>query len=504
LKPSSQIRNSFVLFFGQLLIKGNSFIKQILLAFYFGVTGDVDLLLISQIIPTILSSMIAGGAGEILVTYKDENENTNFISAYVFIIALVTLVSGLIYLFFIPSIISFYGVLNSQKELFWNLSILFIISRIPLAFVSSLQHLLFVKNKYNYFVISSLISELIGLLAIVLFVDSYGILSFGFALIVTPVINALFFIYAVEIDFFVLFKLEVWVMQKKRLQKILKQTFNLSIQTLINHLSTFWERTLSFKYLNTGFLSALNYSKNLSDYPKMAMLSSAMTTTYAEQVKRKNTSDESYVAYTNRMFNLFTEASAVVQILSLIFGPVILIVILNHGAFDDKAVNTTFSIYQLISLSFIPSLMIGFLSRTMYIEEKYRQLTFTILIKFFVELLLMFVFIKTFSLAIPFAIVIGRWFITIAIVEMLIRNNKQILNRLRFFKILLVAIPISLLVYFVNESIIANILKLNTLTILLYYLPFFLLTAIGFIWFMQKRLEINILQKLFKRFKNGQ
>ena len=92
----------------------------------------------------------------------------------------------------------------------------------------------------------------------------------------------------------------------------------------------------------------------------------------------------------------------------------------------------------------------------------------------------------------------------LAIVEMLIRNNKQILNRLRFFKILLVAIPISLLVYFVNESIIANIVKLNTLTILLYYLPFFLLTAIGFIWFMQKRLEINILQKLFKRFKNGQ
>ena len=503
MKNSRQLRNSLVLFLGQLLIKGNSFLKQILLAFYFGVSGEVDLLLIAQIIPTILSSMIAGGAGEVLVTYKDDENNQNFISAYIFLITVITLISGIVYLFFIPTIISFYGVTNTQVDLFWNLSLLFILSRLPSAVVSSLQHLLFVKNKYNYFVISSLISEVTGIMIIMFFVKSHGILSFGFALLITPIINAIFFLFAVKLNFLVLIKLEIWHLERQKLHKILKQTFNLSIQTLINHLSTFWERTLSFKYLNQGYLSSLNYSKNLSDYPKMAMLSSAMTTTYAEQVNRKNSAIESYISYTKKMFGLFTEASAFVQILSLIFGPFILIVILNHGAFDDDAVLTTFGIYQLISLSFIPSLMMGFLSRTMYIEGKFKQLSIIILFKFLIEITLMLVFINSFSLAIPLAIVIGRWFVMLVIFEMLIRHNNQMLNRSKLFKILLAALPLSIVIYSINNSIIAELIKLDTELIVWYYLPFVVLGGFGFIWFIQQKFELNLFKKLLKRFRNG-
>ncbi len=502
MKVTNQLRNSFVLFLGQLFIKGNSFIKQVLLAFYFGVSGDVDLLLITQIIPSIFSSMIAGGAGEVLVTYKEDEDNQNFVSAYVFLIAAITVFIGIAYLFFIPSIISFYGVLNTQIELFWNLSLLFVLSRLPSAFVSSLQHLLFVKNKYKYFVISSLISELIGLLTIVLFVKSHGILSFGYAMLITTTINALLFIYAVKLNFLILLKFDVWKYESQRLKKIMIQTFNLSIQTLINHLSTFWERTLSFKYLNQGFLSSLNYSKNLSDYPKMAMLSSAMTTTYAEQVNRKNTSIESYVSYTNKMFSLFTEAAALVQIFSLLFGPFILIVILNHGAFNDDAVVSTFGIYQLISLSFIPSLMMGFLSRTMYIEGKFKQLSITILFKFLIELLLMFGFITSFTLAIPMAIVIGRWFVMLFIFELLVRRNNLLLDRNKLLKVLFVSISVSVIIYFLNNSIISELIKLDKSIIVFYYLPFILLSGIVLLWYLQQKLEINIYQKLLKRFRN--
>ena len=502
MKPASQLHNSFILFLGQLFIKGNSFLKQILLAFYFGVSGDVDLLLISQIIPSILSSMVAGGAGEILVTYKDDNENQSFTSAYVFLIALITIIVSIAYLFFIPTIISFYGVLTTQVDLFWNLSILFIISRLPSAFVSSLQHLLFVKNKYNFFVISSVISELIGLLIIVLLVNSHGILSFAFALLATTTIKALLFISSVKLKFLILLKFHVWKFEWQRLKKILRQTFNLSIQTLINQLSTFVERILSFKYLNQGYLSSLNYSKNLSNYPKMAMLSSAMTTTYAEQVNRKSKSIESYVSYTNKMFTLFTETAALVQILSLLFGPFILIVILNHGAFDDSAVVSTFDIYQLISLSFIPGLMMGFLSRTMYIEGKFKQLSITIFFKFLIEIVLMLVFIASFNLAIPMAIVIGRWFVMLVIFELLIRRNKLLLDRNKLLKVLLVSIPLSIFVYFINNLIIYELIKLDTSIIVFYYLPLLALSGIGFLWYIQRKLNLNIYQKLLKRYRN--
>jgi peptidoglycan biosynthesis protein MviN/MurJ (putative lipid II flippase) len=235
----------------------------------------------------------------------------------------------------------------------------------------------------------------------------------------------------------------------------------------------------------------------------MAMLSSAMTTTYAEQVNRKNSAIESYISYTKKMFGLFTEASAFVQILSLIFGPFILIVILNHGAFDDDAVLTTFGIYQLISLSFIPSLMMGFLSRTMYIEGKFKQLSIIILFKFLIEITIMLVFINSFSLAIPLAIVIGRWFVMLVIFEMLIRHNNQMLNRSKLFKILLAALPLSIAIYSINNSIIAELIKLDTELIVWYYLPFVVLGGFGFIWFIQQKFELNLFKKLLKRFRNG-
>ena len=66
----SQLKNASVLFAGQLLIKGSNFIKQLLLAFFLGISSNIDLFLIAQIVPAIISSMIAGGAGEILVRQR--------------------------------------------------------------------------------------------------------------------------------------------------------------------------------------------------------------------------------------------------------------------------------------------------------------------------------------------------------------------------------------------------------------------------------------------------
>ena len=57
------------------------------MAYFLGVSGRVDLLIVSQIIPNILGSMISGGAGEILVTKTDADHISKrpFVTYFTFI-----------------------------------------------------------------------------------------------------------------------------------------------------------------------------------------------------------------------------------------------------------------------------------------------------------------------------------------------------------------------------------------------------------------------------------
>ena len=91
----------------------------------------------------------------------------------------------------------------------------------------------------------------------------------------------------------------------------------------------------------------------------------------------------------------------------------------------------------------------------------------------------------------------------LVIFEMLIRHNNQMLKRSKLFKILLVALPLSIVIYSINNSIIAELIKLDTELIVWYYLPFVVLGGFGFIWFIQQKFELNLFKKLLKRFRNG-
>lgn len=500
MSSKKQIKNVGVLFVGQLLIKGSSFIKQLLLAFYLGVSGQVDLLIISQMIPSILSSMIAGGAGEILVTNqkKGKKYDENFVVLFIFSIAVLTIVTGLIYLLCLPLVCSLFKVHFAQKSLFWSISIIVILARIPAAFVSGLQHLLFAKDKFKFFTISSLVSEISGILTIILLYNSLGVLAFAYGLFVTPFVNAVFFVYAHKLNVFVIFKKEVWKAQKDELIAILKKTFSLSLQTLLNQLSTFWERTLS-KRFSEGFLSAMNYSKSLTELPKMALLSSVLTTTYIEQVNKKTEDEGEYLKYTNKMEKFLSEISLIFQTLSILFGPLFLILFFKRGAFDEFAVVKTFAIYQVLSIGFLPGLMLNFLSRTMYIESEYKKLFYVTLAKFLLEIGIMVGFIGISSFAIPAALVIGKFFTSFAIFIILVRKRKEIFNIPAFIKINILLIILSVSIGIANNYIIDILLPKSIWEIIAIYTPFVVLSAIGIFYYLNRNYGVEFKKYFLKK-----
>jgi len=498
---SKQIKNAGILFTGQLLIKGSSLIKQLLLAFFLGVSAQVDLLLIAQIVPAIIASMIAGGAGEVLVTQQKQGKryDDRFVVLFIFSIALFTILFGLIYLGTVPLFADLFKVKSSQMTMFWSISIIVVISKIPSAFVSGLQHLLYAKDKYNYFVISSLVAEIAGILTVVFLVQSHGILAFAYGLLITPTVNALFFIYAHQLNVGLIFKKEVWIEQKEDLKIVLKRTGSLSLQTLLNQLSSFWERTLSFRYLQPGFLSALNYSKNITQLPRMAMLSSILTTTYIEQVNKRSEDEESYLAYTNKMEKFLSEIAFVFQLLGIIFGPLVLIILLRRGAFDNHAVESTFFIYQILTVGFVPDLMSNFLSRTMFIEAEYKKLFYVVLVKFIIEIGIMIGFVHLSGIAIPIALVVGKFFVSISLFALLYRKKPAMFNVKSFIKIYAIMIVVSISVLIANQYLLPYIIQKTTIELIMAYSPLVILTVLILTYTVKKKYGTDLTKLLSKK-----
>ena len=67
-----QVKNSGLLIVSNLFISLTNFLKQVIMAYFLGVSSQIDILLLAQIVPTILQAMIGGGAGEILVIKRNK------------------------------------------------------------------------------------------------------------------------------------------------------------------------------------------------------------------------------------------------------------------------------------------------------------------------------------------------------------------------------------------------------------------------------------------------
>lgn len=412
---------------------------------------------------------------------------------------MLTILLSLVYLLFSPLFLSFFELGAERIHLFMNMTIFILLSKIPGAIVSSLQYLVFLKDKYNYFILASLISELAGLTFIFLFIEPHGIITFPIAILITSLINALFFIFVIDLNIRALIRMVAWKSNKDHLIILIRQTSTLGLKTLITYLSQFWERILSFKFMTTGYLSALNYSKKLTEYPKMIMLSSLLTTSYIEQIKRRE-DHKSYIGYTNSIQKIIGEISFVFQIAGILFGPFILIFIFNRGAFDDNAVELTLALYQLLSIGFLPGILLNFLSRTMFIEQEYKKLLYLSVVRFSVEVLIMSFLLNFTIYSIPIALVAGKFIISIILFIILNKKNPGIFNKKHFAFTYTSILIISAILIILNNYFLPQLLSISKDDLLFIYLPIILIYGVIVFFIFRKRYaSLNKKLNIFKK-----
>lgn len=469
----SQVRNTVLLFFTQIALKGSSFIKQLLLAYFLGVSKNVDLLIIAQLIPTLIGSVLSGGAGEIMaIQFRiDTLKNAHLIALSTITLVVVTILANLFYLVSIPFVATFIGVQNGDMELFLHLTILVIISKIPLSVVSSLQQFIYVKKAYRASLYLSLAAEIMGLVFILVTTKELGILSFAFALVLSAFINAGGYVYLLKINFIICIRKRVWKVYYQKLRETFLKIASLGLQTIVNQLSSLAERSIGFRYLAEGYIGAMNYAKSVTELPRIILLSSILTTTYAEQIRLKAENEHSYLDYSKKMSDVLSTLAFIAQLFSLVFAPFIIIVLFKRGAFDESDVYLTMTIYQVLSLGFVPGLMLGFLSRIMFIEGKNTWMFHATVVKTIVELVLMYALIFHFNQGIPMALTMGKIFFIILIFYYLKRNKPDIMDTKKFMVRFGFIFALSILLLLINKVIVSCILSISIFHVLLLFCP---------------------------------
>lgn len=493
-----QLKNSGLLVLSNSLINVGNFLKQVVMAWFLGVAQEIDIFLLAQIIPTIIQAMIGGGAGEISVikgNYRGDNHKL-FITIFIFICLLFVLLLGALYYSSINLIAPFYKLDSENMELFRFLSIIFILNMLPGTFTSILRPHLYSKGLYKFFTYSSVISQFAGLLFIVLTVKRLGILSFAYGIILTNIINAVWFSLKAGLVPGSMFRVRNWKNEVNALYVLFKKVFSVSLQTLIKHLATFWERTLSVRFLSGGYLSSLNYAKNLTNLPNTIILSSVLTTSYIEQVKIFKRSFREFSDYTSRTLGLIVNVGFLLQMVMLILAPLIIVVLFRRGRFDNEAVTSTLLIFNILTIGFLPQLLIAYFSRSMYILGKYKSLLLANFSTLLLQASLMTLFIRSFSNTIPMALLAGNLFIVLLLFGYVKREIK-IISWLSFLVRILVITVSSIFMYYVHSKTISYYINKSNLEICLIYLPVIIILSLAIYFVMTKtRFGYSLLEKI--------
>ncbi len=492
-----QAKDTLIVFVGNILIKISNFAKQILLAYFLGVSGMVDILLVAQIIPGILQSIVGGGGGEILVNKLKNDENDGVLITYYMLMLLsINIVLGIILVLLSDVIANVFGITSENREIFYFLLFVFSLNLLPQLFVSGLRPYLYYRGLYKYFVISSLIAESSALIFIAIFAKSMGIKSFAIGTIVASTLNALVYIITIKINIRSLFEPHNFRLIKDSLHDLFKAVTSLGGQTIVNHSSNFFERTLSVNFLTPGYLSSLNYSKSLSDFPNAIFTSSILTTTYIEQNRLKKENESKFTSYTKEMLSFYLKIGTIIQTLSLILAPFIIIIVYQRGQFGVNAVTETLLVYQILQLGFVFIIVNNFLTRTLYIYSYYKELFYIVLLKSIVHVGIIFSLINLVNHTLPSAIVFSNLLLSLFLLYKFYVITKIRSEFLQIFIKFLLVVLLGVGIIVVNQLLLPQILGFTMIELVVVYgvvatisisFAFLYLDKIGYLKFLKTK-----------------
>jgi len=357
------------------LSKFIGYFREVLIAKYFGASGQTDAFLTALMIPGMVMGLISSGLGTLIIpayiekSKKDEKEAKIFVNQIFFIWLIIAgLLSLIIYLFtpFFVKLVAF-GFRGERFNLAVNLTRYLIPLGFATVFVGFFTGIYQSKKQFLYPTVISVIGNTLIVLSLVLFTNKLGINSWTIGQLFSGIFCffSLFFLLYKKWNFFKEFNLKK--LQTKEIKKFLIILFPLILMGGINILNQIIDKTIASN-LAIGSISILNFAQRTYAIPLTILvvpLITAIFPTFSSLAvykdKRKN-----YAQILKKALCLSWSIIIPVSIIIMVLAEPIVKFLFQRGAFTSIATQLTASTVAMYSIGLFAVSANYFLIKTFY------------------------------------------------------------------------------------------------------------------------------------------
>ncbi len=387
----SIIKASIILTILTVFGKGIGFIREMVLAYYFGLSDEYDVFLVSITIAVILNSTIYYFAQNYFIPLynkfeRNKNKGNDFFnfSFYLFLVGGIAIF--VLFLIFKQPIIN--TLITNKSTTLVNLALkIYIIYLYTVPLTAALSIIAaFYQAKFNFFIyaISQLLVNIIIVAAIVLFNSSFGILVIPYATVFATFLQFVFLILPISKKFS--FNIKLFDIIKEESNLISSALIFTIIIELISLSYSFIDRYF-FEKLSTGAISALNYANNLINLPINIFTMAIATVLFSKFSfnSGNNLINENESIYIKSLKYNFL-ITIPIAILFYFHGGFIIDVLFERGHFSNKDTLLTAEVlkYYSIGIPFISGYSI--INKLLYSLSMVKYLLFIVLLSLFIKI----------------------------------------------------------------------------------------------------------------------
>jgi len=360
------------------LAKCLGFVRDILLAYYFGANRVTDAYFLAQTIPELLFSMVvqavAIGYIPIYTEAKKESKNSgdsfsnNLLSLCVllsiFTIGLVNFVPGMLVKL----------LANGFEDSASDLTILFIrISVIALPFRITVAVFANYLNAEKSFIVPALNGIILDVVtvAFIFFARQYSVILLAVGIVAAPIVQLIILYFSVvRTEYRPRFSSKFY--KDKRIREIVIMLLPVALGVGASQINVVVDRTIASAYI--GGISALNYSNKVANTVENVIVMSLATVLFPEfskyvVEKRFDRLTESIETAVNILITIIIPASALV----MLFSPVITDILFLRGGFDSVAASLTSGAMRFYSIGLIGISINAVLIRALYALKQVKK-----------------------------------------------------------------------------------------------------------------------------------
>lgn len=335
------------------------FLRESIIAAYFGTSREADVFFVASLLPTILFTALGTAiqAGLIPIYVKEKEKSIkragNTISVLGTIFILISVALSLLAFLFAKPIVTIIapGFSSAELVLAEHLTKIMVPSIIFFTLTSVAIGVLNANKKFVLPAFTATVQNIVVILATILFAHSLGVVGLAYGMLLGAI-----FQFVIQWPSLVKYHVHFRLDYNKKQSEIIKTLFSFypiiiaSVAVQINGLT---DRMIS-SLLDEGSISSLNYAYRLLWLPLSVVLGPVITVLYPSIVESTIKGFETFIQLVLKGLKSIIYLSLPFMIVMIISGKALIQLAFERGAFDLEATNRTYVVfvYYVIGLAF--------------------------------------------------------------------------------------------------------------------------------------------------------